>query len=263
MQRPAVVALAVIALGLATSPATATAVPSITVTPNTGLNYFGQDVNITGAGWSAQGFPIQLRQAPEGYRGGAKFKEIPADAGGGFSVTAPVEPHVLGGGPLSGVLTVNCRETPCWVYASQDLFAASPPLEATAPIRFAPFGGVGPGGPTFGPGDDPATKVSGKRRQKLDRLAVTVVLAEDGTVRAGGTVFLPGASKLYRFKTVRKSARAGQRVKLRLKLGKKKGRRAIKRALRRRTRLSAEISVTATDKAGNKTRIGKTIRLKR
>jgi hypothetical protein len=47
------VAGAVVALGLATSPATAGAVPSITVTPNTGL-YAGQEVNVTGTGWEAR-----------------------------------------------------------------------------------------------------------------------------------------------------------------------------------------------------------------
>ena len=44
------IACAVVALGLAVLPATAGAA-SITVTPNTGLNYFGQDVNVTGTGW--------------------------------------------------------------------------------------------------------------------------------------------------------------------------------------------------------------------
>ena len=59
------IACAVVALGLAVLPATAGAA-SITVTPNTGLNYFGQDVNVTGTGWEGQ---------PEGYVGPVEFRE--------------------------------------------------------------------------------------------------------------------------------------------------------------------------------------------
>jgi hypothetical protein len=160
-------------------------------------------------------------------------------------------------------------------YYTEDEWGPGPSAPLTVTVTPG-GGGGGPtgggptgGGPTGGaptgtsPPDTtrPGTTLGGKKTQKLDKLAVTVTLAEAGTVSAGGTVQVPGASKVYRFKKAKKSARKGQRVKLRLKLS-RKARRAVKRALRRR-KLKAKIKITATDKAGNKTSKRKTIRLKR
>ena len=60
-----------------------------------------------------------------------------------------------------------------------------------------------------------------------------------------------GASKVYKFKTVSRSVAANKLVKLRLKLAKKRLK-AVKRALKRGKKLKAKVTVTATDKAGNK-----------
>jgi hypothetical protein len=80
-------------------------------------------------------------------------------------------------------------------------------------------------------------------------------------LRAGATVSVAGASKVYRFKAVSRSVAANRFTKLRLKLAKKKLK-AVKRALKQRKRLRAKIKVTATDKAGNKRSQKATIRLK-
>jgi hypothetical protein len=70
-----------------------------------------------------------------------------------------------------------------------------------------------------------------------------------------------GASKVYRFKAVSRSAVANVSVKLPLKLAKKQLK-AVKRALKKGKRLKAKVTVTATDKAHNKKSQKATIRLK-
>ena len=86
-------------------------------------------------------------------------------------------------------------------------------------------------------------------------------MSEAGTLRAGATVSVAGASKVYKFKTVSRSVDANKLVKLRLKLAKNKLK-AVKRALKRGKKLKAKVTVTATDKAGNKRAQKATIRLK-
>jgi hypothetical protein len=122
-------------------------------------------------------------------------------------------------------------------------------------------GGGGGGGGTTDDKRKPTAKLGGKKTQDVDKLAVTVTLDEDGTVSAAGTVRVPNSSKVYRFKKATKSARSGRKVKLRLKLS-RKAKRAVKRALRSGRKLKAKITVTAVDKAKNKTTKRKTVRLK-
>lgn len=128
--------------------------------------------------------------------------------------------------------------------------------------------GSGPGGtlpPTGGgPGPDkvkPFQTLSFGPVQGVDKLFVRARMSEAGTLRAGATVSVAGASKVYKFKTVSRSVDANKLVKLRLKLAKNKLK-AVKRALKRGKKLKAKVTVTATDKAGNKRAQKATIRLK-
>jgi hypothetical protein len=115
-----------------------------------------------------------------------------------------------------------------------------------------------------GPGPDkvrPLQTLSFPPIQDVDRLFVRAQMSEPGTLRARAKVSVPGASKVYAFKTVKRAVGTNVRTRLRLKLAKKRLK-AVKRALRRGKRLKAKITVTATDKAGNKRAQKATIRLK-
>jgi hypothetical protein len=128
---------------------------------------------------------------------------------------------------------------------------------------------AGPGGGTLppttgGPGPDkvkPFQTLSFAPVQKVAKLFVRARMSEAGTLSAKATVSVAGASKVYKFKTVSKSVDANKLVKLRLKLVKKRLK-VVKRALKRGKKLKAKVTVTATDKAGNKRAQKATIRLK-
>ena len=157
-------AIAVVALGLAALPATAGAVPSITVTPNTGL-YSGQDVNITGTGFEHSGVSggdVEFLLCAEGTTSCGQSQEgrqaAKADAGGAFNATYTADPYTGGIITPGSPPPLNCYQGPCEVAARQVVFGCPDGqvgcpgqfLEARAPIRFGPTSG---GGPTD-PGDD-------------------------------------------------------------------------------------------------------------
>jgi hypothetical protein len=144
-----------------------------------------------------------------------------------------------------------------------------PPIQFSDVMTFqVPGVGSGPGGtlpPTGGgPGPDkvaPFETLSFAPVQAVGKLFVTARMSEVGALTARATVSVGGASKLYRFKTVSRSAAANVPTKLRLRLEKKKLK-AVKRALKKGKRLKAKITVTAIDKAHNKRSQTATIRLK-
>jgi hypothetical protein len=144
-----------------------------------------------------------------------------------------------------------------------------PPIQFSEVMSFqVPGVGAGIGGDlpstTGGPGPDkvrPLQLLSFAPIQDVDRLFVRAQMSEPGTLRASAKVSVPGASKVYAFKTASRAVGANVRTKLRLKLSKKRLK-TVKRALRRGKRLKARITVTATDKAGNKRADKATIRLK-
>jgi hypothetical protein len=74
-------------------------------------------------------------------------------------------------------------------------------------------------------------------------------------------VNVPGASKVYRFKSVKRSVGANKPTKIRLKLA-SKSLRPVKRALKRKKRLKARITVTARDAAANASKKQTTIKLR-
>ena len=144
-----------------------------------------------------------------------------------------------------------------------------------SPIQFSqvmsfqvPGIGSGPGGtlpPTGGgPGPDkvrPFQTLTFTPVQDVDKLVVRARMSEAGTLRATARVSAPGASKVYKFKTATRSVGANVFTKLPLKLAKKQLK-AVKGALKRGKKLKAKVTVTATDKAGNKRSQKATIRLK-
>src|SRR5262245_51712403 len=75
--------------------------------------------------------------------------------------------------------------------------------------------------------------------QDIDKIRVTTRTSESGRVKATGTVGVPGASKVYRFKPASRSVVANVKTTLRLKLS-KKSLRAAKKALKKRRRLKAK-----------------------
>ena len=144
-----------------------------------------------------------------------------------------------------------------------------PPIEFSEVMTFqVPGIGFGPEGTlpptTGGPGPDkvkPFQTLSFAPIQDVDKLFVRARMSEAGTLSASASVSVAGASKVYKFKTVSRSIGANVLAKLRLKLVKKRLK-VVKRALKRGKKLKAKVTVTATDKAGNKRAQKATIRLK-
>jgi hypothetical protein len=174
----------------------------------------------------------------------------------------------------------RCREGVCPPIEFSDVMsfdvAAAPaagvaaPATATATSAALNCSDAGGGGgvtlppTTGGPGPDkvkPFQTLSFAPIQDVDKLFVRARMSEAGKLTARATVSVAGASKVYKFKTVSRSVAGNKLVKLRLKLAKKRLK-AVKRALKRGKKLKAKVTVTATDKAGNKRAQKATIRLK-
>jgi len=97
----------------------------------------------------------------------------------------------------------------------------------------------------------PVQALSFRRTQDIDRLAVAVRLDEAAALFVAGTVNVPRSSRVFRFKSFRRSVTGGVRTSVRLKLS-RPGLRAAKRYLDRRgRRLTAKVTVSARDRAGN------------
>jgi hypothetical protein len=133
----------------------------------------------------------------------------------------------------------------------------------STPPPGSPGTGPGSGGGGTGGASDltpPQQKVSGRRRQDVDRLAVGVTLSEAGAVTVRGRVNVPDAARVVRFRPVTRSAAANTRVRVRLRLA-RKPRRAVKAALRDDRRLRARITIVARDASGNPSTARRAIRL--
>jgi hypothetical protein len=98
--------------------------------------------------------------------------------------------------------------------------------------------------------------------QRIGKLFVTASMPEPGRIAAAATVKVPGASKVYRFKSVSKRVAAGVAARFPLKLSKKRLR-VVKKALKRRKKLAVKVTLTAKDDAGNVQTARRTIKLKR
>ena len=102
--------------------------------------------------------------------------------------------------------------------------------------------------------------VTASSSQDVDKLSITLQTGEAVTVRLSGSINVPRASRVFRFKTVIRSLGAGK-AKLNLRLP-KKARKAVKRALKRKQRLRARLTLVVTDDAGNSQTSKYTVRLK-
>ena len=107
----------------------------------------------------------------------------------------------------------------------------------------------------------PVQVLTGGKSQDVDKLAITVRVNEAGKVTAGGTVSVPGASKVYRFKSVTRTVKAHAQTKIKLTLA-RKALKAAKRAMKRKKKLKARITVTAKDAAANASKSALSIKLK-
>ena len=141
---------------------------------------------------------------------------------------------------------------------------------------------VVPGGTTVIPGPagpdttSPFLTIPGDPTASLRQGAVIVdvIVDEASTLNADGTVAVPAlrAAKLQaaqrkrarRFKLGSATANAEPKVQVRLRLPfSRKAKSAIRQGLRRGRRSTARVNITATDLAGNKTSVTKTIRVKK
>ncbi len=115
-------------------------------------------------------------------------------------------------------------------------------------------GTLPPPPPPVGDKSAPALKLSGKSTQRVLRqrgVRLVVEVNEAATVVARGRVSVPGASALVRTKEAKAQLTARKDKTMRVKFS-NKGLRRLKSALRKRSRLTARMTVTATDKSGNK-----------
>jgi hypothetical protein len=134
------------------------------------------------------------------------------------------------------------------------------PLEWSAPVAVTipadpPSGGTPPPSGGGGNGKVVTLKVTGSSSQKALRkkaIIVTATCDQACTLAASGSLSIPGASKTYRLRSVKRSLAAGKRVTLKLKLSSKVIKTA-KRALRKHKRIRATIRLTAKNSAGTKT----------
>jgi hypothetical protein len=143
-------------------------------------------------------------------------------------------------------------------------FSPVVPITVTPPGAPAPApGGAGPAsGAAAGDKVVALGTISAASRQDVDKLGITLNPGEAVKAKLSGSVSVPGASKVYRFKTVSKSLGAGKKTKLSLKLG-SKAKKAVKRALRRKKKLKAKLTLVVTDSAGNAQTKKYSVRLKR
>ena len=97
--------------------------------------------------------------------------------------------------------------------------------------------------------------------KRLKGLAVAVGCPVEGcTVAAGARIALPGAARVYRLRSAPRTLAAGERATLTMRFGRRlRGALAKRRALGRRTR--AQVSVRATDVAGNRSSERRRVRL--
>jgi hypothetical protein len=108
----------------------------------------------------------------------------------------------------------------------------------------------------------PKETLSGKSKQDVDKLSVSVTSNEAGTVQGQASVAVPGGKRPVTSKSVSAPVVANQNVKLRFKFS-KKALRKIKSAIAQGKHPKAKISVTATDSASNSSApVTRTVKLK-
>jgi plastocyanin len=145
-------------------------------------------------------------------------------------------------------------------------------MSGTVVVSTAPPGTVPPAPPQSGIPQSPlfvdriAPKLAlgGPRSQRVRKQrGVTLILKSDepSTVKARGSVKVPGANKVLRFRSVTTKLAAGIERKVKLPLS-RRALRAVRRALRRGFGLIARVTVRAKDSNGNVGTAKRRIKLK-
>ena len=98
------------------------------------------------------------------------------------------------------------------------------------------------------------------KRQDIDKIRVSASMFEPGTLRARGKVIVGRSVRSFALKRASKRAVPGRRVTLRLRF-RRADLRAAKRAIHTHKRVRARLTITATDKPGNRALAKRTIAL--
>jgi plastocyanin len=137
-----------------------------------------------------------------------------------------------------------------------------------APPGATPPGAVPPGGgppsPILADRVAPKLALAGRRSQRVLKqrgLTLTAKSDEPATLRARGSVSVPGGGKTLRFRSIRAQLAAGVERKVELRLA-RKALRSVRRALRRGSRLFARVTLSVEDKNGNVDTAKRRIRLR-
>jgi plastocyanin len=121
-------------------------------------------------------------------------------------------------------------------------------------VTVLPPGSPPPPPPPVGDKSAPALKLSGKSSQRVLRqrgVRLVVRVNEAAAVVVRGKVSVPGTSAVVRTKEATAQLTPRRNKTMRVKFS-NKGLSRIRNALRKRSRLTARLTVTATDRAGNK-----------
>ncbi len=110
----------------------------------------------------------------------------------------------------------------------------------------------------------PVASLSGPKSQKAGSTVKVVVScgSEACSAAASGSANVPGASKVFKLRSVKKQLAAGRKATLKLRIP-KKALRAIRKALRRKRKITAKIKVRVTDARGNSRTSRRSVKLKR
>lgn len=175
------------------------------------------------------------------------------NAGSEFNAAISPDGCCIGFGSFASNLVAGWNNSEYFqVYLRNILPPVAPPAGGENP----PSDNTTPPTPSVQPPADkqpPAVRLGGAKKQKLLKtkaILVTVLVDEAATVRAGGTLNVPGRARVYRLKSLTKKAAANKRVTFKLKLSKSQLK-AVKRALRAKKKVVATVKVTARDAAGN------------
>jgi hypothetical protein len=106
----------------------------------------------------------------------------------------------------------------------------------------------------------PSLLTGGPSHQDIDTLYVRASMNEAGRLTAKGTVRISSSTRIYRLKSVTRTAPRNTPMKLRLRLA-MKAKRSARRAMKRGRTVRARVTLLATDAAGNTSRSTRSIRL--
>ncbi len=148
--------------------------------------------------------------------------------------------------PLPPAPPGHCHLPPCPVESGGEAHLGHGDTGHTGPGHGAGHAGGHEGHDEAGP----SQTLFAPSRQDVDRLYVMVQVHEAATVVVTARVNVPGASRVYRFKSFKRKLpiHAVRRVKLKLA---PKAMRLVKRALRKGHKLRARVKTTARDATGN------------